>query len=87
MFLLLSISDCKDSTCSAGDPGSIPGLGRSLEKGIATHSSILAWRVHGQKNLVVYSLWGHKELGITERPVVLSYLVRDSEPEIELTAS
>ena len=27
------------------DMGSIPGLGRSLEKGTATHSSILAWRL------------------------------------------
>ena len=74
----------KKSTCNAGDPGSIPGLGRSaregigyplqhscaslaqlvknlpamqetwvqslywedpLEKGMATHSSILAWRI------------------------------------------
>ena len=25
--------------------GSIPGLGRSLEEGLATHSSILAWRI------------------------------------------
>ena len=24
----------KESTCNAGDPGSIPGLGRSSEKGI-----------------------------------------------------
>ena len=38
-------SDSKDFACSAGDPGSIPGLGRSLEKGMATHSSILAWRI------------------------------------------
>ena len=29
----------------ARDPGSIPGLGRSLEKKMATHSSILAWEV------------------------------------------
>ena len=75
----------KESTCNAGDPGSIPGSGRSpgeghgyplqyswaslaaqlvknspamwescvrslgwedpLEKGMATHSSILAWRI------------------------------------------
>ena len=75
----------KESTCSAGDPGSIPGLGRSpgegigyplqyscpsleaqmvknslamqeiwvqslgwedpLEEGMATHSSVLAWRI------------------------------------------
>ena len=35
----------KESACNAGDLGSIPGLGRSLEKGTATHSSILAWRI------------------------------------------
>ena len=34
----------KESTCKAGDLGLIPGLGRSMEKGMATHSSILAWR-------------------------------------------
>ena len=28
-----------------GDAGSIPGSGRSLEKEMATHSSILAWRI------------------------------------------
>ena len=27
------------------DMGSIPGLGRPLEEGMATHSSILAWRI------------------------------------------
>ena len=35
----------KESACSVGDLGSIPGLGRSAEKGMATHSSILAWRI------------------------------------------
>ena len=29
----------------AGDPGSIPGLGRSPGVGMATHSSILAWKI------------------------------------------
>ena len=29
----------------AGDMGSIPGLGRPLEKEMATHSSILAWEI------------------------------------------
>ena len=38
-------SDGKESTYNVGDPGSIPGLGRSLEEGMATHSSILAWRL------------------------------------------
>ena len=88
----------KESACNAGDPGSIPGLGRStgegigytlqyswaslvsqlvknpfamqetgvhflgwedtLEKGKATHSSILAWIILG-----LYSPWGRKEVG------------------------
>ena len=38
-------SDGKESAPSAADPGLIPGLGRSLEKGVATHSSILAWKM------------------------------------------
>ena len=32
----------EESPASAGDVGSIPGLGISLEKEMATHSSILA---------------------------------------------
>ena len=35
----------KESTRNAGDLDLIPGLGRSLENGTATHSSILAWRI------------------------------------------
>ena len=38
----------KGPICNAGDisdRGSIPGLGRSLEKGTTTHSSILAWKI------------------------------------------
>ena len=38
-------SDAKESACNVGDLGSIPGLGRPLEEGMATHSSILAWRI------------------------------------------
>ena len=34
----------KESACHAGDPGSIPGWGRSPGE-MATHSSILAWRI------------------------------------------
>ena len=36
----------KESTCSMGDLGLIPGLGRSPGEGMATHSNILAWRIH-----------------------------------------
>ena len=35
----------KESACNAGDQGLIPGSGRSLEKEMVTHSSILAWRI------------------------------------------
>ena len=38
-------SDGKESACNAVDPGSITGLGDPLEKGMATHSSILAQRI------------------------------------------
>ena len=40
-------SDGRESACSVGDPGSIPSLGEenALEKGMATHFSILAWRI------------------------------------------
>ena len=43
--LCSSGSDGKASAYSAGDPGSILGSGRSLEKEMATHSSILAWKI------------------------------------------
>ena len=36
------------------DVNSIPGLGRSLEEGMATHSSILG-KSHGQRSLADYS--------------------------------
>ena len=37
----------KEPACNVGDLGSIPGLGDPLEKEMATHSSVLAWRVPG----------------------------------------
>ena len=38
-------SDGKESVYNAWDPGSSPGLGRSLEKEIAIHSSTTAWKI------------------------------------------
>ena len=38
-------SDGKESACNAEDLGLIPGLEDPLEEGMATHSSILAWRI------------------------------------------
>ena len=57
----------KESTCNAGDPGSIPGLGRSSKGG---HGNPLQYSCpknpHCQRSLAGYSLWSRKELDITE---------------------
>ena len=37
-----------------------------LEKGMATDSNILAWRIHGLRSRVGYSSWGRIELDTTE---------------------
>ena len=42
------------------------GWGDPLEKEMATHSNILAWRIHGQRSLVGYSSWGHKQPDMTK---------------------
>jgi len=45
----------KEFACQAGDTGSIAGLGILLEKEMATHSSILPGKSHGQRSLEGYS--------------------------------
>ena len=57
----------KESACNAGDPSSIPGLGRSAGEGIATHSSLLglfwwlSWlRIHPQCGRPGFDLCGGK---------------------------
>ena len=41
----------KESTANAGDADSVPCWEDPLEKEMATHSSILAWIIHGQRSL------------------------------------
>ena len=55
-----------------------------LEKGMAIHSSILAWRINGQRNLVGYSLQGCKESDPTERLTVSLYIVLDFRCNLEI---
>ena len=47
--------------------GSIPGLVRSLEEGMATPSIFLPGEFHGQRSLDGYSPWGCTESDMTER--------------------
>jgi len=54
------------------DAGQILGSGRSpgqedpLEEGMATHAVFLPGESHGQRSLVGYSPWSHKESDMTE---------------------
>ena len=45
------------------EAGLIPGLEDALEKGMATHSSILAWRIPWTEEPVRYSPWGSQRVG------------------------
>ena len=38
-----------------------------LEEEMATHSSILAWRIHGQRSLEGFIPWGRKEPDMTKQ--------------------
>ena len=61
-------SDGKESVCNAGDPGSIPGLGRAPGGG---NDNPLQYSFlenpHGHRSLTGYSPWGCKELDMTEQ--------------------
>ena len=50
----------------ARDVGSISGWEDPLEEELATHSSVLAWEIPGERSLLGYSIWGLKELDMTE---------------------
>ena len=56
----------KNLPCNAGDLGLIPGLGRSLEEGRTTHSSILAWGIPWTEESGRLQSMGHKESEMTE---------------------
>ena len=46
--------------------GLTPGSGISPEEGMATHSSVLAWRIPWTEEPVGYSPWGRRELDTAE---------------------
>ena len=59
----------KNSPASAGDPSSIPGLGRSPGGGDGNplQYSCLGNPMDREVWWVIYSPWGYKELDVTER--------------------
>ena len=80
--------DGKESACTAGDPGSIPGLRRSLGGGNGTllqYSSLE--NPHGQRSLAGHSPRGPKESDATERlTFILSKFSRRLETHSYLLA-
>ena len=56
----------KESTCIVGDLGSILSWEDPLEEGMATHFSILTWRILWTEEPVDDSPWGRKESDTTK---------------------
>ena len=59
-------SDSKESACNWQDSGSIPGQEDPLEKGMATRSSILTGKSHGQRSLMGCRPRGRQESEATD---------------------
>ena len=73
--------DGKETACNAGDPGSVPGLGSSLENEIATYSSILPWKIPwteepGSLQSMGLQIVGHNRATNTFTSIVITGLPR-----------
>ena len=66
----------KESACNAGDLGLIPGLGTSTGEGNGNLLQYYCLENNGQRSLVGYNPYGHKELDMPER---LTHTRRDLE--------
>ena len=62
----------KNPPANAGDPGSIPGSGRFPGKGMATHSSILAWEIPWAEEPAGVQPMGSQGSEMTKPPPPLS---------------
>ena len=62
----------------------VPSLGQedTLEEGMATHSSIVVWRIPWTWSLVGYIPWGCKELDTTEQ-LTLSFSLSHTHRSME----
>ena len=68
-LLATVLSVNKETACNAGDAGDmslIPGSGRSLEEGMATHFRIFAWRIPWTEEPGGLQSIGRKELDMTK---------------------
>ena len=70
-------SDGKESAHNLGDPGSIPGWEDSLEKGMATYSSILAWRIPWTEDGIQSTGWQRVRPAWAANTFTFRWLVRE----------
>ena len=57
----------------------------TMEKGMATHSSILSWRIPMDRGAWQTSPWGRKESDTTERPTVsLSFRILEGRGAVDV---
>ena len=56
-------SNSKESSCNAGDQGSIPGWDNPLEKEMPTHSNILAQKIRWKEEPVGLQSTGSLRVG------------------------
>ena len=77
-------SDCKETAGNGGDRGSIPGSEDPLKKGVATHSSILAWRIPWTEEPggLAESPWDHKEL---DTPATNTFFIKLLKVKLQVT--
>ena len=55
----------QETACNTGDPGLLPGLEDPMQKEMATHSSILAWRIPWMEEPAGLQSMGLPELDMT----------------------
>ena len=60
-------SDGEESTCNAGDPGSIPGSGRSSGVDRLSTPVFFPGEFHSQTSPAGYSPWGQEESDMIEQ--------------------
>ena len=70
-------SDGKESTCNAGDPGSVPRLGKSPGEGNDLPTPVfLPGEFHGERSLPSYRAWDCKQSDMTEE-IALCFKLSD----------
>ena len=86
MYGFLHSAVGEESACNAGDLGSIPELGRSPEKVMAIHCSILAWKIPWTEQPGRLQSMGSQRVGhdgATFRSIRLQQYVNRELPDVQ----